>query len=223
MGLQPELKRILLSGGAMLGLALALLGASMVGHTADAAPVYQESPTPSPTLTHTTGPSPTTSPTGSVSPSASVSPSGTVTATLQTNTPTVTATISPTATHSPTFPSAPTLPAFTAVPPPTLTPGLLVSPVLLATLPSATPAPPTATLKPFPQVTYQYPGRTPTYTLLARQAQSPVDDPPKGGGLSLRQIWRGLRSAAPWLILAGLWIGLALWFIVAQFLLRRMK
>jgi len=128
-----------------------------------------------------------------------------------------------TATHSPTFPSAPTLPAFTAVPPPTLTPGLLVSPVLLATLPSATPAPPTATLKPFPQVTYQYPGRTPTYTLLARQAQSPVDDPPKGGGLSLRQIWRGLRSAAPWLILVGLWIGLALWFIVAQFLLRRIK
>jgi hypothetical protein len=94
---------------------------------------------------------------------------------------------------------------------------------VLETLPSATPAPPTATLKPFPQITYQYPGRTPTYTLLARQGESPDESPPKDGGISMHRVWRGLVRAAPLLFLGGLWIGLGLWFLISQILLHRTK
>lgn len=158
------------------------------------------SPTPTGTLTITPGTlTPSLSPTGSLTPDTSA-----------------------TSTYTPP-PLTPTPPPTVPPPPPALSPTVILPttspppPPLLSgsPAPSATPTP---TYLPLPEVTFQYPESTPTFYLLSRQSPTESSGPPKGGGLLLRgRAWlRSIGRAAPIVLVAVLWIGLGVWFVLAQ-------
>ena len=196
----------------LIGLALALVWLVLPGWLVRAAVLQQ--------ATATNTPSPTSSPTLTLTP-GTLTASPTITQTL-TVTPTLTSTAG-TATLPPS-PTA-TLPVITQT----------ASPTVAGETASATPpddsAPPadttaatpsrTATLAPLPVVTYQFPQRTSTAVLLAREF--PGDDISKGAsfGQSVRSFAHRLSRFTPLLILGALWLGLTVWFLIAQFLIHR--
>lgn len=216
----------------VLALAGVLLAACSVG---DARPVNQQVASSVPVrqliyqpvggrarlqTTETLGPLllPTDTPTPS--PSVSSTPAATPSAT-------VTATPSPLASSTP---GQPQQPSSTPAPllQPTVTaelPDLLATLVLTGTLPvsqtvetPSTAITATATLLPFPTVTYIYPQQTVTGALLSAEHPPGVSGPPKDA----RPVGsKAVLAAGLLILLLAVWAGLALWFLVAYIMMRR--
>lgn len=170
--------------------------------------------------THTASPTPTSQ---TATLTATLPPTLTQTAaaslTPASATPTLAATATATFTPSPTIFATPTVSPSPSFTPRSVTP-VEEAPTEEATPPLLLPSPgaemtATVTLRPLPLVTYQYPQRTPTYVLLARQDQN---GPAKGDGALPWMAW--LRCGWPLLALALLWLGLVAWWLVAHAITR---
>jgi hypothetical protein len=187
-----------------LGLCLAFGWLLFLSSGSRAAPLQQDTPSPSPSA--------------SASPSLTASP--TITSTLSsTVTPTLTLAASATVTLTP-----------TALPPLVASPTWTEAPALTEALPTAAPAPvipgptatpagPTPTLLPLPSVTYQFPQVTPPGDLLVLAQPTAAQALPKGQGRFVVRFGPGRGWLLGGLIL--LWIGLGTWFVVTQFITRR--
>lgn len=162
---------------------------------------------------------PTASLTNGATPTASVQPSATLTAT-RTLSPTLTATLAVT-----TSPTQTALPSFTSAPGFTASPQPLPSEETPLLTPEEAPATPTATATyaPLPVVTYQFPQRTTTLSILEREQPSISEKTPKSFGF--RFLWqrftRRIGPYAPLFFLGAIWAGLALWFFFAYVFIER--
>lgn len=81
----------------------------------------------------------------------------------------------------------------------------------------------TATYAPLPVVTYQFPQRTTTLSLMAREQPAISDKTPKASGI--KPLWlrftRRIGPYAPLFFLGALWAGLALWFFIVYIMIER--
>jgi hypothetical protein len=173
----------------------------------------QDTQSPTPTFTLSPTPSP------SATQNLTLSPSATLTVSSTSATASITPTSSPIASSTATLtpppfpPAAPsatwTLPYPSPLPPTAGIPGLLASP---------TEGGPTATLIPFPTVTFQLPGVTPRGDLLSLVQPTDAKSLPKGQSRLASQV--GFGGWFIWLMLI-LWGGLVAWFVLTQIITRR--
>lgn len=165
-----------------------------------AAPFQQASQTATPTLTQT----PADSATASLTPgTVTASPSATQTPQPATSEPAASA--SPTATSQ-----QPLFPTFTSAV--FETPTEIFLPEETQAVEEPQPAE-TATLIPFPTITFQYPQVTRTGSLAYAQHQPGSPDLPKE---RVSPVWGRLLRLWPVLLLALVWLVIAIWFVVAQ-------
>jgi hypothetical protein len=76
----------------------------------------------------------------------------------------------------------------------------------------------TATLIPFPSITYQFPQVTATAQLLSLERIPGAGGPPKDQRTTG---WKAVRFAWPLLLLVVVWLGLVAWFLAALMLIGR--
>lgn len=187
-----------------LGVGLAFAWLLAVAGVSFAAPHQQDTPSPS----------------QSPSPDLTLSPSPTLTltATLATATATATDTLTPAPSATP-----PLVPSLTwTLPPAAPAPTEPFPTAALAPLepaPTAQPTGPTPTLLPLPSLTYQYPGVTPRGDLLSLSQPTAAQVLSKGRGTFAVR----LTPSRGWLLgaILLLWVGLVIWFVVAQIIARR--